>query len=532
LASSERTPPGGTVVYPLATEADGARALESLQGSFATLTETSPRRRHTYLDTFDWRLYRRGLRLCSRAGGDRPALELVGGCHPLQCRLANGALPAFADDLPAGAMRAQIAPLIEPRRLLPLAVLETSGQVLRVLDDQQKTVARIVLEQITVTPADNGQSPRQLPPILRVVPLRGYAAAATRVAQHIQEQAGLAPADWQPFNVALEALGRHPGDYESKPGIKLSRDMRADHAVAAICRTLLDTMVANQDGMRRDLDVEFLHDFRVSVRRTRSALAQLKKVFSPEASERFRAEFKWLGSVTGPLRDLDVYLLKMDEYRASLPSDAAGDLAPLDEFLRRHRRTERRRLLAALRSRRYRRLVDDWRTFLDGDIAGDPPSPQAHRSVLEVASDRIWRAYRRIRRDGRKTGADTPAEVLHDLRIDCKKLRYLMEFFHDLYDEDEIAPLLKALKRLQDNLGDFNDLDVQQRTLQQFAHQMEDEGLASVDCLLAMGRLLDHLLQQQARERRRFAACFERFSEIDNQARFKQLFKPPPQAHP
>ena len=73
---------------------------------------------------------------------------------------------------------------------------------------------------------------------------------------------------------------------------------------------------------------------------------------------------------------------------------------------------------------------------------------------------------------------------------------------------------------------------MQQRTLQQFAHQMEDEGLASVDCLLAMGRLLDHLLQQQARERRRFAACFERFSEVDNQTRFKQLFKPSPRAEP
>ena len=56
---------------------------------------------------------------------------------------------------------------------------------------------------------------------------------------------------------------------------------------------------------------------------------------------------------------------------------------------------------------------------------------------------------------------------------------------------------------------------------------MEEELLASVDCLLAMGRLLDHLLHQQANERRRFATCFKRFSATDNRTRFKRLFKVP-----
>jgi CHAD domain-containing protein len=523
-------------VYPLAAEGDGPRALESLEACFATLREASPVCHRVYLDTFDWRLHRQGLRLCSR-GIEKGAtiLELVSEgdrCEGdrLECRLANGTLPAFAADVPAGTMHARIAPLIESRRLLPLASLETTGQTLRVLDDQEKTVARVVVERTAVTTPENGESVAQLPPILRLEPLRGYPAAARRVARHLEDRVGLAAGDWQPFTDALEAVGRSPGAYGTRPAIKLSGDMRAGQAVAAVCRRLLDNMVANEDGMRRDLDVEFLHDFRVGVRRTRSALAQLKHVIAPEAARRFRREFKWLGSVTGAVRDLDVYLLKMDEYRNNLPADAAEDLAPLDEFLRRRRRTERRRMLAALRTRRYRNLVGDWRAFVDGDIAGDSPPVDSASTVEEVATDRIRRAYRRIERDGRKTNSDTPAEVLHELRIDCKKLRYLLEFFYSLYDEDDIAPLLKTLKRLQDNLGDFNDLDVQQRTLQQFAHQMEDEELASVDCLLAMGRLLDHLLHRQAAERKRFKTCFSRFSAPENKKRFKRLFEQSRQA--
>ncbi len=424
-------------------------------------------------------------------------------------------------------MHERIAPLIELRRLLPLARLETTGQILRVLDGQEKTVTRIVVECTTVTAPGAEESVRQLPAILRVVPVRGYPAAAKKVVRHLEDQVGLTPGDRQSFADALEAVGRHPGEYSSKPTVRLSPDLRADHAAAAVFRRLLDNMVANEDGVRRNLDVEFLHDFRVSVRCTRSALAQLENVIAPEAAARFRHEFKWLGSVTGAVRDLDVYLLKMGEYRANLPADAAEDLAPLNEILRRHRSTERRRLVATLRSRRYRNLVKNWRAYLDGDIAGDSQPADARCAVIDVACARISRAYRRIHRRGRRIKADTPAEVLHELRIDCKKMRYLMEFFYNLYDEDDIAPLLKSLKRLQDNLGDFNDLDVQQRTLQQFAHQMEEEKLASVDCLLAMGRLLDHLLHQQASERRRFATCFKRFSATDNRRRFKRLFKVP-----
>ena len=41
----------------------------------------------------------------------------------------------------------------------------------------------------------------------------------------------------------------------------------------------LQTLRINEDGVRKDLDSEFLHDFRVAVRRTRSALSQIKGVF-------------------------------------------------------------------------------------------------------------------------------------------------------------------------------------------------------------------------------------------------------------
>ena len=75
-----------------------------------------------------------------------------------------------------------------------------------------------------------------------------------------------------------------------------------------VLHRLLDTMLANETGTREDIDSEFLHDFRVSVRRTRSAISQIKGVIPQKILDRFRPEFTWLGQITGPTRDMDVYL--------------------------------------------------------------------------------------------------------------------------------------------------------------------------------------------------------------------------------
>ena len=78
-------------------------------------------------------------------------------------------------------------------------------------------------------------------------------------------------------------------------------------------------MQRNEPGVRADIDSEFLHDYRVAVRRTRSALSQIKDVLPEDKVEHFKTEFGWLGQMTGPTRDLDVYLLQFEHLRNQLP---------------------------------------------------------------------------------------------------------------------------------------------------------------------------------------------------------------------
>ncbi len=75
------------------------------------------------------------------------------------------------------------------------------------------------------------------------------------------------------------------------------------------------------------------------------------------------------------------------------------------------------------------------------------------RKVLAVRIDEVYSF------DG--VVAD-PANVteLHDLRIACKRLRYLLEIF-DIAFPDDLEPFIEEVKGLQDLLGEIHDRDVQ-----------------------------------------------------------------------
>lgn len=489
----------------------------------------------TYYDTFDWRVFRNGgsLTLQSVSGGSQWSWRSLDGT--LRHRGVHAVAPGFAADLPEGPME-RLAPALSMRRLLPIVEVARQRQLLRVVDDEAKTVVRIYLTTGSAKPAAvqaqlaNGTSaaePRALPTLLRVEGVRGYDRDFDAVEQHLRQELGWKPQGTDELTLAVAATGREPGDYASKLQLVLSPSMTAGQALRKIFLDLLGAIERNEVGTRRDLDSEFLHDLRVAVRRTRSALSQVKGTLPPEVLARFKDEFKWIGGLTGPTRDLDVYLLKFDDYTAALPPSIGDDLAPLHEFLVAEQRREQRRLARALGGERYRRILTDWREFLeawDGQSTDDPETRKASRAVRKVASRRIWKVYLRIIANGQHAvDHDSPAEELHDLRIECKKLRYLMEFFKSLYDA-EIQTSIKILKRLQDNLGDFNDYEVQRDKLGDFAERLFTQGKTPVATFLAMGRLQAQLEAGQDGERRRFAQCFSEFARPEGRALFERLF--------
>jgi CHAD domain-containing protein len=498
--------------YPVETYDAGKEILHALRERFKTTDPRQSLQPISWYDSFDWRLF--------RAGGTLSAQPLNRGWELRWCalrgellhRLRMAQVPAFAWEFPAGPGRDRIGAVLGVRRLLPRVRAEFAGEVLSVLDAAGRVVAEVDIEEGTAGPGDRAGDGNRVAPRVRLRPREGNPEYYRRIVFLLESDLGLHPGPCRRFDRAIAAVGVEPGGYSSRLNLTLERSMPVFEAARQIHLSLMATIRANEDGVRRGLDTEFLHDLRVAVRRTRTCLAQLKEIFPPERVAHFRDEFGWLGEVTGPPRDLDVYLLEMPRYRALLPEEMHEDLEPLFRFLRKRRAAEQSRLVEMLDSLRYRRLLREWPEFLTGapDLQAFPAA--ALRPAGEAADERIGRRFKRALKRGAAIDDSSPAQRLHALRIECKKLRYLLEFFRSLYDAGDLEPLLARLRGLQDDLGEINDLQVQREALTRFAREMDPDDGATPETFLAMGRLQERLNDRQRKRRRRFGRSFSRLA--------------------
>ena len=175
-----------------------------------------------------------------------------------------------------------------------------------------------------------------LPPRIAVAPLRGYQAQARRLADLLTAAPGVAHSGPSALEAALAVAGRRPGDYSGKIDVRLTPGMPAGAAVAAVLTSLLDSLEANVTGTVRDIDTEFLHDLRIAVGDQVRAEAG-RRALPGGLARQFRPEFRWLGDLTTPTRDLDVYLLDYAGMAAGLVAATASELGPFHDHLDRTR---------------------------------------------------------------------------------------------------------------------------------------------------------------------------------------------------
>jgi CHAD domain-containing protein len=84
------------------------------------------------------------------------------------------------------------------------------------------------------------------------------------------------------------------------------------------------------------------------------------------------------------------------------------------------------------------------------------PDPLLQQDTALFAAGALDHQLKRVRRAGR--GLSTlPVEALHELRKDCKRLRYAAEFFLPLFPDKPARRFVKRLAALQEELGALND---------------------------------------------------------------------------
>ncbi len=480
------------------------------------------RHRLVLLDTFNGRIAAAGGRLATRAGKGSARLEWQPQNRQLRLEVSVKAPVDFAWDLPCGPLRDSVEPIIEVRRLLPQVEVEMHGRMLEVLDDDRKTVARIRIEQGRARTPGRGGSWQPIPSLVTLTPLRGYDAAYKRLLPIIESRPGLkrSPAGLQ--TIALQALGMSPPCDLSPFDVALTPSTRADVGVRQIFKALFEIMVANELGIRADLDTEFLHDYRVSLRRTRSLLGQIKNVLPADAVTLFRTEFQWLAHATNAKRDLDVLLLSLRQMSESLRGD---DLTPLFTLLSSKQLHEQRLLEQLFERKRYQDLMAGWRSFLQEVPSAVIEPENAARPLIEITSRRILHLYRRLADHAKGVHDKTPGDAIHYVRKQAKKLRYMIDATRSLHDRSDLDRIIDTLKRVQSVLGDFNDAQVQERNLLSSGRAMVEAGAGESGALLSVGRLAENARNRAVSLRAQVDRELSRFCKDGIRTDFCRLFK-------
>ncbi|HSB96311.1 MAG TPA: CYTH and CHAD domain-containing protein [Spongiibacteraceae bacterium] len=230
-------------------------------------------------------------------------------------------------------------------------------------------------------------------------------------------------------------------------------------AMHSVALESLRHLRANVPGILAGEDLEFVHQARVALRRLRSAY----KVFGDSAARDWQtimSETRWLASLLGNVRDLDVLLTEtLPPIEAALALEI--EFIPFKKAVIALRDQHRRTLRSALISSRYAMLM-----LLILRVLNDPPpKPEGPcKSLRRFARRALNKRWRQVEQRASKWRA-MDREQRHDLRKRTKKLRYAIEFLSPLYARNPTRRYLKKLQQLQQVLGLMNDETVAQKLI-------------------------------------------------------------------
>ena len=213
-----------------------------------------------------------------------------------------------------------------------------------------------------------------------------------------------------------------------------------------------------RDRLSDPEDAEALHDFRVAIRRLRSAVRAYRKPLSGSVTEKQRRTLRKLQQATGAGRDAEVLLEWLVPQRPGLREAhrvghdwIVGRLrAQKDKAYGRVRKDVRKafaKVEDGLRDRLERMTVEI-------HLVHESKS----RTWAEALAPTIREHAEELARRLAKVKSLEHQEAAHDARITCKRIRYLLEPLRR--DVPATQELVRRCKALQDTLGDMHDATV------------------------------------------------------------------------
>ena len=329
---------------------------------------------------------------------------------------------------------------------------------------------------------------------------RGESAELFKLARMLAEEVPVQLAVKSKAERGYELIaGELPQAVKAAP-VALAPDWGRQAAFKAIARSCLHQLVANKPATVRG-DPEGVHQMRVALRRLRAAISLFADMLLDAQTEKMKTQFKWITRELGTARELDVFISRVVKPIGRGKPNGPG-VAVLAKDLQQRREEAFARACAAIESTRFRNLVFDTAYWIEaGDWTRNPDDLTRllrEQPIVGAATDELRRRWRKLLKTGAQLRELDP-ERRHIMRIQAKKLRYASEFFTGAFPGKKAVRrrngFVAALEKLQDALGDLNDIAVHARMTERIvdardASGKQREGRATK--AFAAGRLSGH----------------------------------------
>jgi len=210
-------------------------------------------------------------------------------------------------------------------------------------------------------------------------------------------------------------------------------------------------MLSHENGTYIGRSIENLHQMRVAVRRMLVAFGLFGNYLQPDKKRQIRKGLRQTRKELGQVRDLDIFWEKAALHFDSCDKEELVGYRLMKEHWSQQRDEAQGMVQVYIQSKKYRKFKERILRFLS------PPFPHKGEqiSVSGFAAEEISSSYQNVL-SYKPILVSPPINELHSLRIAFKKFRYTIEFFGDILGKD-IQECIKALKEIQDHLGDLND---------------------------------------------------------------------------
>lgn len=259
-----------------------------------------------------------------------------------------------------------------------------------------------------------------------------------------------------------------------KPGVLPDEPM--GDAGRKVLAFYFQTLLAHESIIRQQLAPESqqasadligpIHDMRVTTRRLRSALRLFASFLPGKRAKRFRKTLAEIGIALGAVRDLHVLRLKAAQYMETLPEANRHELTALLDDWQNRLDMAKQALIATFNSSAYERFTLDFAQFVAETSTRLPDTSPRPSLVRHLVPSLIYQQFA-IVRAYENALENAPLDLLHDLRIQAKRLRYLLEAFEEILGR-EARTVIEAIKGLQDHLGHIQDARIANQIMREY----------------------------------------------------------------